>query len=153
MKPDVYKLYDPEFNAEVLESNKAIAQVFATDFSDRWRGVTANVTIDYINFPMISVAIDTNHEGLLTQWYEKVNDPSDFTDIIGELAEPYVDYLSTTRKSLTQQYLVLYSSLGYLELSVTDDGVKYTPTQKPEEMSEVINKFLDMLFQAVENHT
>ena len=153
MSADPYKIYDPKFMAEQQETYASIAKSFGHEFKDRWAGVRAEVPVDWINFPVLQGAIETNNPGLITEWYEPVNSPEDFEEFLGELSEAFVHWILVSRKSVIQQYINLYNNLGYLETVLTDDGqFEYERAIEREEAGEAVNKFIDLLLEAIKNN-
>ncbi len=148
--PDLYKIFDKDFNNEINSAATDIATSYQTEFNQRWQDTPVTIQAPYVDFKGIYTLILTHYPDLLTPWYEKVNDPKDFEPILNDFAPVFADWVRVSRKAVIAQLLLTWSGIGYLELVLDENGKeKYVKTE--EEFAGVVEEFLARLFTAVDN--
>lgn len=129
---------------DAIETRFEIAHAESDQFIKRWKDERFAVPVELIDFHGIHALLENE-----TDLLDNVSSPLVLTEelktILGDLAEVFVDYVNSSRKSLALQGLSVFSNLGYLEPGIDEAGnLGYTRTTKQASglVSDAIEKAL-----------
>lgn len=134
---------------EISTSNEDIMNMLSNDFSDRWSERRVDTPVIFINFEQLWSRAKVDVPQLLGTWKDVTLEVEPLRQVIGDLAEPLVDFIGLSRRSSILQHINLFTNLGYLEMIFDIDNTRETyrvtdKTQNPElveQFEELINVY------------
>lgn len=138
-----------EFYDEVSNTNQDIMNMLANDFSERWSERRIETPVIFVNFEQLWQRARVEVPDMIGTWKDVTIDVEPLRGVIGDLAEPLVDFIGLSRRSSILQHLNLFETLGYLEMIFDIDNGRETyritdQTSNPsllDQFKELINVY------------
>lgn len=101
----------------------SIRQSEEQEFEDKWGKLRIQVPVTYINFEELKNDIDEKWPSVLGFHDEQVKVSKELVSLVGgPVAEALADWVNMTRRLHYRQTLTAYSTLGYLDTFMNEDG-------------------------------
>lgn len=129
-----------------------IIQAETKGFTDRWFGVNETVPLSFVNWNTIVLLIHKETPDRIGHWSTKLVLDDSLRLRLGNLAEPFVDYVNTMRRAEVFSGIKHYEALGFLDFTFTADGSEgYIRTEKPVK-AMAIEEDINTLLTGYANH-
>lgn len=134
---------------DISSSNEDIMTMLSNDFSTKWAEARVDSPVIFINFEQLWSRAKVEVPELLGTWKDVKIDVEPLRELVGDLAEPLVDFIALSRKSSILQHINLFVNLGYIEMIFDIDNFRETyrltgKTENPElveQFKELINVY------------
>lgn len=116
---------DEDFK-QVSDTNRDIMNMLSNDFGNKWQDSVVRCAAVFINFEQLWDQARSEIPELIGTWKDVSIDPEPIAALLGEVAQPLVEYIELSRKSSILQHLNLFQNLGYLEMIFDIDNMRET---------------------------
>lgn len=131
---------------DVSSANQDIMNMLANDFSAKWDERRVDSPVIFINFEQMMQRAKIQVPDLLGTWKDVKIDVEPLRELVGDLAEPLVDFVALSRRSNILQYINLFVNFGYLEMIFDIDNGRetYRLTDKTAN-ADLIERFEELI--------
>jgi hypothetical protein len=137
-----YNAHYEENVRDLFESSNAIAMVENREFAEKWSQVTVTVPANYIDYVTLYSELERDFPHLAGTQDRPLVKSEELAQILGEIVDPFVDYINLMRRTSLLQALNAYIKTGYLSYGLGDGGgLEYTLDQEidiPDDMRQDI---------------
>ena len=127
---------------DLFESSNAIALAENREFAEKWSKVMVSVPANYIDYVTLYSELERDYPHLACTEDRPLVKSEELERILGEIVEPFVDYINLMRRTSLLQALNAYIKTGYLSYGLGDGGgLEYTLDREidiPEDMRQDI---------------
>lgn len=116
---------DDDFK-QVSDTNRDIMNMLSTDFGNKWQDTIVRTSAMFINFEQLWDQARTEIPELIGTWKDVKIEREPVIALLGEVAEPLIEYIELSRRSSILQHLNLFQNLGYLEMIFDIDNMRET---------------------------
>lgn len=116
---------DDDFK-QVSDTNRDIMNMLSTDFGNKWQDTIVRTSAMFINFEQLWDQARTEIPELIGTWKDVKIEREPVIALLGEVAEPLIEYIELSRRSSILQHLNLFQNLGYLEMIFDIDNLRET---------------------------
>jgi hypothetical protein len=137
-----YNAHYEENVRDLFESSNAIALAENREFAEKWSNVTVTVPANYIDYVTLYSELERDYPHLAGTQDRPLVKTEELAQMLGEIVDPFVDYINLMRRTSLLQALNAYIKTGYLSYGLGEGGgLEYTLDQEldiPEDMRQDI---------------
>lgn len=127
VEPIFYNAHYEENVRDLFESSNAIALAENREFAEKWSEVTVTVPANYIDYVTLYSELERDYPHLAGMEDRPLVKSEELEQLLGEITDPFVDYINLMRRTSLLQALNAYIKTGYLSYGLGDDsGLEYT---------------------------
>lgn len=129
---------------EVSQANEAIASANSIDFFKKWGGVGISVPGAFVDWSGIQAYLMKDNPELFGNWSTHLEVSEAFTELVGDVAQPLIEYINIERKINLAQRLNSLAAEGYVELvfDIEKNEPIYQVAKKGKEHESDINEMI-----------
>jgi hypothetical protein len=122
---------------QVQEVQHDISAITVDDFVTRWLKHKVTVPVNFINFAEVYKSLDENYSKAIGDPMKTCVVNNEMRRLLGDLAEPMVDYINTFRLLNVTQALTTFSHYELVDVEVDTEGrMIYAVTEKAKKYDE-----------------
>ncbi len=143
-----------EYLEESLKTQQYIAHFEMSAFNNRWATSRADIPLDFVDWTKILQSLAYYDPKHLGRWNEKLipnDDLQKSLGVMGELMEPFCDFVNSSRKAAILQNLKILEDAAFVEVRLNSDGTEEYVSINIDEQEDRMKTFINSIMKAREN--